>query len=74
MIADLCNGYADNLSAWGIRLSKSVYVDLRVAGFGHELIANYKTVDLQQYSLSDATLKTKKMIQHRLDQILQTKL
>lgn len=74
MIADLCNGYADNLSAWGIRLSKSVYVDLRVAGFSHELIANYKTIDLQQHSLSDATLKTKKMIQHRLDQILQTKL
>jgi hypothetical protein len=73
MVANLCNGYADTLSSWGIRLSKSVYVDLRVAGFSHDLIANYKTVDLDQDQLHNATDKTKKMIQRRLNQILKTK-
>jgi hypothetical protein len=74
MAGDICSGYADRLSFGGIRLSKSVYVDLRIAGFTHEMIANYKTVQIDQSQLQAGSDRAKHMIKDRLEKILSVKI
>ena len=69
MCVDLLKDYALRLNPWQISFHLSRYVDMRVAGFTHEQIANWRNSNTAP-DLQEKRLVVKDKINQRLEKIL----
>jgi hypothetical protein len=69
-VDELVSTYAKRMSDWKIRFSMSVYVDMRIAGFSHEQIANFRNTEVSEQDIKNSLGYVKNKILKRLDKII----
>jgi hypothetical protein len=70
MVDELVSSYADRLSTWKMRFTMSIYIDMRVAGFSHEQISNFRNVQVSDHDMENSTQFVKNKIFKRLNKII----
>jgi hypothetical protein len=71
MVNDLVTGYATQLGQLGVRISLSSYIDLRIAGYTHQELANSRNLTVTPEDLQNRSSLIKNRIMARLDKIMQ---
>jgi len=70
----LCEGYEKKLSTWNIRFGSTVYVDMRVLGFSHDKIANWRHTHVTQEEFDQCRSDNQRKIMDRLHRVRQVTL